>query len=212
MIDNYSSCISRLRTDSIGDILTSFSDDRDENAAGFKDKDQVKIAGIISSKRTRITKNGSTMAFITLEDRYAEIEVIVFAKQYNAYSSEIFTDNAVYIEGNISVEEGDEPRILLSSLAPLSQNNSIENLKQNYTENDKPRDEQRIFIRVPKLDDSRISLIYRIAALNRGSSGIVLFDESTRKYSSLKNITASTGEKVISKLSEIFGKDNVILK
>ena len=71
---------------------------------------------------TKVTKNGSTMAYLTLEDRFAEIEIVVFAKQYASLYSELYTDNAVCIIGNIAAEEGEEPQILLSSVERLVSN------------------------------------------------------------------------------------------
>ena len=56
------------------------------------------------------------MAFITLEDRLGEIEVIVFAKIYSRFKEEIYQDNAVIIQGKLSVEDNDEIKILASSL------------------------------------------------------------------------------------------------
>ncbi len=204
LTDNYSKHISTLRVDLISEILDDFSDELIA-APRYKDKSTVGIAGIITSKKLKVTKNGSTMAFITIEDKYAEIEVIVFAKQFAALSSELFVDNAVYVTGNISAEEGEEPVILLSSLIPLSANGS-------YAEKAKAPPSERLFIKVRDLNDPRIQIIYRLAALNRGATQIVLFDESTRKYSSLKNITVAPSERVMSKLREQFGDSAVVLK
>ncbi len=208
MVDNYSEHIAALGADKISDILDAFSDGEEVNSS-YKDKSSVKIAGIITSSRTKITKNGATMAFLTVEDRYAEIEVIVFARQYAELSGYLSSDNAVLIEGNISREEGEDPKILLSKAQPLLQNGSYaakESIERPISE------EPRIFIRLPSLSDKRIDLIYRVASLNRGKSAIVLFDGTTKKYSSLKGITANNSAAVMDKLAEIFGKDNVILK
>ena len=208
MVDNYSEHIENIGADKISNILDAFADE-DAVDIQYKDKSEVKIAGIITSKRTKVTKNGMTMAFITLEDRYAEIEVIVFARQYSELQDEIFVDNAVVIEGNISREEGEEPRILLSRAYPLTQNGMFTPLK---TKENAVAKEARLFIRIPSTSDKRIDLIYRVCALNRGKTAVVLFDESTRKYSYLKGIFVNPNEKVTDKLKEIFGSTNVILK
>ena len=210
MIDNYSHHISKLDVDRISDILDDFSDESENRNTIYKDKATVKIAGIITAKKTKVTKNGSTMAFLTVEDRFSEIEVIVFAKQYAQFSADIFVDNAVTIVGNISAEEGEEPAILLSdikSLLPDSEDTvaqtmlSTEQTRTNY-----------IYIRVKSQTDERIPLIYRISALNRGQTQIVIFDDSTRKCLAMKNILVDPTDKVIGKLRDIFGTDDVVLK
>ena len=207
MADNYSRHISALKVDKISDILNDFSDEIPVADSGYKDKSAVKIAGIITAKKTKVTKNGSTMAYITLEDRLAEIEVVVFAKQYSAYYSELYVDNAVCIQGNISAEEGEEPRILLSGAEKLIPNASY--VEQSDAE---PEKKNILYIRVKDQRDERIPLIYRIAGLNRGQTQVVLFDDSTRKSLSMKNILVDPSEKVMTKLRDIFGQNDVILR
>ncbi len=209
MIDNYKESIKRHSPDSISEILDSFSEESAE--VKYRDKSAVKVAGIISSKKTKVTKNGATMAFVTVEDRYAEIEVVVFAKQYAANSVLLFADNAVLIEGNISTEDGEAPRILLSSITPLTADGV--SVRPDKPEHLKTKEAaQRLFIRLASLDENVLQPIFRLAALNRGNTEIVLYDTSTGKYSSMKNITVRPSEYVTDKLKKIFGENNVILK
>ena len=46
---------------------------------------EVVLAGIITHKKTMITKKGTMMAFVQLEDLYGEVEVIVFPNVYAAH-------------------------------------------------------------------------------------------------------------------------------
>ena len=207
MADNYSKHIAVLGVDKISDILEDFSEDAVVAQPKYKDKSSVKIAGIITAKKTKVTKNGSTMAYITVEDRLGEIGVVVFAKQYAALYSELYVDNAVYITGTISAEEGEEPEILLSSAERLLANSD-------YSDKEvvEPEKKNVLYIRVKDQKDERIPLIYRIAALNRGQAQIVLFDDSTRKSLAMKNILIDPSDKVIGKLRDIFGQNDVVLR
>ncbi len=199
LIDEYGKHISREKPDAISDII-----DIEEGAGKYPDKVPVKIAGIITAKRTKITKSGSAMAFLTVEDRYGEIEVIVFAKQYSKYAEMLDEESAVVISGNISRDEGESPRILLSDAKQLLTDGFFASCQQN--------EGQRLFIKIPSLADSRVNNIKRISALNRGKCRVVLFDESTKKYSALKDAYIDPSEKVMSKLSALLGGENVILK
>ena len=162
---------------------------------------------LITAKKTKIIKNGDTMAFIKLEDRYGEIEVIVFSRQYSKFSSEIFEENAVLVNGSLSFEDGDEIRILLSDITPLKSNINYE-MSQKSSENN----EQKLYIKVEGLTDKRISTITRMALLNPGQTKIVLYDTTTKKYSLLKDTIIAPSEKVLSRLNSTFGDGNVILK
>ena len=78
--------------------------------------------------------------------------------------------------------------------------------------NTQPDVKNILYIRVKDQKDERIPLIYRISALNRGQTQIVLFDDSTRKSLAMKNILIDPSDKVIAKLRDIFGQNDVVLR
>jgi len=211
MIDNYSLHADSLGAERISDILED-AEESDNNGKRFTDKQTVRIIGIINAKKTKVIKNGDTMAFIKLEDRYGEIEVIVFAKQYKNFSSEIFVENAVCIEGSISFEDGDEVRILLSSLTPLYSNSDFKNRSQASAKEEQPKKEQMMYIKVPSMSDTRLNSLTRLALINPGGVKIAVFDASQRKYHALKDVSISLSESVISRLKSTFGAENVVIK
>lgn len=202
LIDDYGRHISDINPDKISEIIEEISS---ETSKRYSDKSQVKIAGIISSKRTKVTKRGDVMAYLTVEDRLSEIEVIVFSKNYQKFSEILEEDNAVVISGNISVEEDEAPRILLSEALPLSSDSDYLGKKADNSG-------QTLYVKVQTLSDARINNVKRMAMLNCGNAKIVLYDESTKKYSALKGLLIEPSERVLSRLYSIFGEKNVILK
>ena len=205
MIDHYSDEIDRLSVDRISELIAAFSDDGVPDSR-YADRSKVTIAGIVNSKKTKVTKNGDTMAFVTVEDRYAEIEVIVFARQYSQYSADLFLENAVVIEGNISVEDGEDVRIILSSVRSLGKGSTVREELSHI------KQEKRIYIKLPDVSEQRLGPIYRIANFNRGSASVIIFDESNKKYVALKGITMAQNDKVRDKLTALFGDKNVVFK
>ena len=203
LIDGYSRHFDAESPDSISEIIDQLSDEANDSVK-YKDKSSVKIGGIISSKRTKVTRSGDVMAYLTLEDRFAEIEVIVFAKSYQRYSDILDDDAAVIIQGNISFDEGEAPRVLLSSAKRLIPDSEYYPKEQAA--------EKKIYIKIPTLSDQRINNIRRISAFNRGDAKVVLYDESRRKYVVMKEALVEPSDKVLEKLSALFGKENVILK
>ncbi len=202
LIDEYQKHIAEEKPDVIAEIIEG---NEGGLAEKYPDKVQVKIAGIINAKRTKVTKNGAVMAFLTVEDRYAEIEVIVFAKQYSRLSDILNEEAGVIILGNISREDEESPRILLSDAKPLLTDSQ-------RSDGVAPANEQRLYIKIASLSDSRVNNIKRISALNRGKCRVILYDESTKKYSALKDAYIDPSDKVMSKLSTLFGVENIILK
>ncbi len=67
------------------------------------DGKQVKVAGLISSLQTRITKNGAPWAIVTVEDLAGSIEVLFFPRQYEKVQHLLAEDALVQVEGRASL-------------------------------------------------------------------------------------------------------------
>ena len=213
MIDNYSENIKKYKVEPIAAILDEFNEEVVTTQHLYRDKMEVRIAGIISAKKTKVTKNGDTMAFLVVEDRVAEIEVVVFAKHYARLSRLLSADSAVVIVGNISVED-DVARILLSDAIALASNDDYVGASKETGEAKVAEApiQKRLFVRIKSMADARMDIIYRVAQFNRGDAQIVLYDEGSGKYSAIKGLAVEPSEKVLSKLHHAFGSENVILK
>ena len=66
------------------------------------DKKAVVVGGVISSVRQIVTKNGTKMAFVALEDKSGEGEVVVFPSLFEEIGSRLVQDEVVRVEGKIS--------------------------------------------------------------------------------------------------------------
>ncbi len=121
MIEDYSKHTEKIDHEKISDILTAFSEDSDTDKE-YSDKQTVTICGIINRRQTKNTKNGDMMAFVTVEDRFGEIEVLVFPKTYDSVSYMLKAEAAVCIVGQISVRDDEEPKILCQNIILLDDN------------------------------------------------------------------------------------------
>ncbi len=226
MADNYSLHIKSLSPDSIADILNDFDENSLNQSPHYKDKMSVRVAGIITEKRSKVTQRGDTMAYLKLDDGGGEIDVIVFARQYSKCADEIFAENAVLISGNLSQEESEPPRVMLTDIAPLTQNEDFSKMSAlanssavgNNTDTDKSDDTSslqqvsRIVIKVPSLNDPGIDLIRTLASVYHGEAKVLLFDASSKKYSAMKDISLAASKKVVDELKDIFSPENVVLQ
>ena len=66
------------------------------------DKKAVIVGGVISSVRQIVTKSGTKMAFVALEDKSGEGEVVVFPSLFEEIGSRLIQDEVVKVEGKIS--------------------------------------------------------------------------------------------------------------
>jgi hypothetical protein len=71
---------------------------------------------------------------------------------------------------------------------------------------------QKLYIKLPDLNEERLRPVFRMAALNKGDTPVVIFDARTKKYHALRNVSLSANERTISKLQGLFGEGNVVLK
>lgn len=66
------------------------------------DKKAVIVGGVVSTMRQILTKSGSKMAFMALEDKSGEGEVIIFPQLFEEVGSELAQDQVVKVSGKIS--------------------------------------------------------------------------------------------------------------
>lgn len=66
------------------------------------DKKSVTVGGVLSSVRVIVTKGGSKMAFVRLEDKSGEGEVIIFPKLYETIGEQLLQDVVLKATGKVS--------------------------------------------------------------------------------------------------------------
>ena len=98
--------------------LAALTEEREDNGQVF-DNLNVRMGGIIADVKTKVTKAGSMMGFLTLEDLFGSTEVLVFPKTFEQYGSDLQPDALVALGGRLSIREEEAPKLLLSELHPL---------------------------------------------------------------------------------------------
>ena len=85
-----------------------------------RDGMNVTIAGIISAKKNLVTKKGLNMAFLTVEDLYDALEVVVFPKAYERCRDCLEVDNIVLMRGKLDMKEEGAPKLLADEIQLLA--------------------------------------------------------------------------------------------
>ncbi len=65
----------------------------------------VIVTGLIIAIRVMNTRRGDKMAFITIDDRSARIELAIFSEAYQRYQDLITKDKIIVVEGEVSVDD-----------------------------------------------------------------------------------------------------------
>jgi DNA polymerase-3 subunit alpha len=71
------------------------------------DSRQMTVGGLISSVRTIITKSGTKMAFVALEDKFGEGEIIIFPNLFEQVGAKLVQDAVIRVSGKNSARDRD---------------------------------------------------------------------------------------------------------
>ena len=85
------------------------------------DSRTMTVGGIINSVRTIVTKSGSKMAFVGIEDKFGEGEVIVFPNLYEKVGAKLQQDAVIRVSGKNSARDrdgnlGDESKLIADDI------------------------------------------------------------------------------------------------
>lgn len=71
------------------------------------DGQKITAGGLVTTVRTIVTKSGTKMAFVGIEDKTGEGEVIVFPRTYERVAGELKQDVVLKVVGNVSARDRD---------------------------------------------------------------------------------------------------------
>ena len=198
VLNEYKAHIASLSAARIADILAIANEDSEPL---YRDKQTVTVAGIVTKKTVKTTKNGDSMAFVTVEDRTGEIEVVVFARQYLGSAGILVTESPVVVRGTVSVRDEERPKILMNSCERL--------LTDTEFAADKPK---TLYLRVASTNTP--AAVQALAELRRapGDRPVVLYDLSQSRYVRLADCKVYISDSLCGTLAALLGKDNVVVK
>jgi len=101
--------------------------------------ERVILAGVISKIQRIITKKNEPMAFLTLTDISADIEIIVFPRTLSQLQENLQEDLHIMLSGKISKKD-DRPKIILDKFQQITPDNIsqvVQNLNEQITNSSK---------------------------------------------------------------------------
>lgn len=178
--------------------------EEEENAGAgpgdMTDGKRVKVGGIVTYRKNKITKSNSLMAFITIEDLYGPMELLVFPKVLKDYNDLLELEDMVIVEGNLSVREDDDVKIIAEKVTSLKEmSNRSPKLYLRLTQQQLETDMDNIkMILEDYYGDSRVYIYVE----NKNA-------EKKSAFSLGKDCEVSVSDELLNKLSEYLGNENV---
>ena len=98
-----------------------FALDEETGQAKVEDQKNVILGGMIADKIIKYTKNDKVMAFLNLEDLVGNVEVVIFPKDYEKYSTLLLEDAKIFIKGRASVEEDKDAKLICEQIVSFEE-------------------------------------------------------------------------------------------
>ena len=176
----------------------------------FKDDQIVSVAGVVQSLKMKTTRNNSMMAYVTLEDDTASIEMLAFSKVIEQYGSYLYENSPVVITGRLSIRDEKEPQIVINRARPIQDfaNNVImqredELIRENRTH------QGTLYLRLPSEEDPRYPKVKAILNMFPGESQVVLFFADTKQRRGTRCVLMDS---MLEELQNVLGDGNVVMK
>lgn len=118
-LEDYTGLMEKNCTRNSADFIFD-EEDTDSGMAKVHDGENVIIGGMITAKNVKITRKNTTMAFITVEDLYGSVEVVVFPNSYEKKKELIQLDSKVFIKGRANVEEDRAGKVICQDIIPFN--------------------------------------------------------------------------------------------
>lgn len=188
-LEDYAESLQKRITATTADFLI------DEETGNTKAEDQKVyiLGGIIANKSVKMTRHNQNMAFLTLEDLYGTVEVVVFPKTYEKYQEYLQEDEKIYIKGRASISE-EEGKVICESIIPFDK---------------VPKEIWIQFSNKNQFTQSAPNL-YRIFSEHTGNVPVVIYCKEERAINRLpRNLMIEDSEVVLFKLLQKYGEDNV---
>ena len=174
----------------------------------YQDDSIVSVAGIVQTVKMKTTRNNSMMAYVTVEDDTAAIEMLAFSNVLNQHGGYLKENSAVVITGRLSVRDEKEPQIVINRARPIS----------DYADRQVPEDVPEkpvicsggtLYLKLAGESDPNYRKVKAIVNMFPGSGKVVVFFADTRLK---RGGQAAFDERMLKELKNLLGDENVVLK
>ena len=181
----------------------------------FRDEQRITVAGIVTAYRTKATRSGSLMAYATVEDDTASIELLCFSRTLEKYGRLLGEGSAVLIQGKLSVRDEKPPQILCDEVRSLTGHQSGGPVPEPSIPERQGRpgvqvlEGKVLWLRVPSKSHPALAHINRVISMFPGQTPARLVFTDTGKR---MGTTCLLGKSLVEELVEALGKENVVIQ
>ena len=172
----------------------------------YQDDQIISVAGIVQSLKMKTTRNNSMMAYVTVEDDTAAIEMLAFSNVLNQYGGYLRENTPVAITGRLSLRDDKEPQIVINRARPIT----------DFAKEPAPEARQEpvrtlsgtLYLRLPT-EDKLFSKVRAILNMFPGDSTAVVYFADTKQR---RGTRCALDSRMLAELKNLLGEGNVVIK
>ena len=171
----------------------------------YEDEQIVSVAGIVQSVKMKTTRNNSMMAYVTVEDDTASMEMIAFSNVLSEHGGYLKENFPVVVTGRLSQREDKDPQIVINRVRPISDYSQ----KPPAPVQPDPPAGGKLYLRLPGESGKLFPKVKAILNMFPGDNTVVLYfaDSGLRR-----GTRAKLAGSMLRELTNVLGKENVVLK
>ena len=169
-----------------------------------KDDQIVSVAGIIQGVKMKTTRNNSMMAYVTLEDDTASMEMLAFSNVLQQYGGYIKENAPVVVTGRLSIRDEKEPQIVINRVRSI-----LDFEEEAPVETTALSAELTLWLKLPSEAAPEYRKVRAIVNMFPGESQVKVFFADTRK---IRGTQASLDNRMLQELRKILSESNVVVK
>ncbi len=179
------------------------------------------MAGIVTGRKTLITKNNKMMAFVDMEDLYGTVEVVVFPNVYERYGALTAEDAVISVSGKVNFKEGEVPKLLADRITDIRQLGELaadirdaradtyRSAADEYRSEPVPQPEGLIKIKLPEGDTAELlEQIKDIMTEHRGNYQAIVYMPAGGSFRTEPSLWVNPGPEFRNSIVEIVGAEN----
>ena len=196
-MDDYRHLLRNTRVIPIGSLM--------EEENGYDDDQIVSIAGVVQSVKMKTTRNNSMMAYVTLEDDTASIEMLAFSSVLSQYGGYLKENQPVVVIGRLSLRDDKEPQIVINRARPI----------EDYARYDAVQEQEQhqrngtLYLKLPTEESPLFGKIKAILNMFPGQNPVVVYFADTKQRRGSK---CSIDQRMLAELICLLGQENVVVK
>ena len=188
----------------ISRIMDDFA--QEEGPTRFSDGQKVRLAGVVTSSKTKTTKKNTLMAYVMLEDGTGSMEMLCFTRVLEQYGSYLKEGQVISVSGTLSVRDEKAPQLMCDFARPLTGTAQGETAADSAPQTDR----RTLYLKMPSLDCPEMEMFKKILFLFEGGSNPVRI--RLADTGKLIGTTCNLQDSLIREMKARLGEENVVVK